>query len=179
MGEFTLFGCPLYECTTTITGCTNPLRKMNAVSTYLHCEVMSSLRMFAARTLCGGRYFDFYRNTTCLSCRTPSTLSTTVRDVLQEHMRNGDRYIDAPTRFRWYPTAYRMALLKWTQTYYLMEVTSVKTKAWVEWQSRDKETMNPEEGGRGCTFSYAITVPPVGVETYKKVCTAVECRVQL
>ena len=24
---------------------------------------MSSLRMFAARTICGGHYFDFYRNT--------------------------------------------------------------------------------------------------------------------
>ena len=57
---------------------------------------MSSLRVFAARILCGGRYFDFYRNTS-LSCGTLWwTLSTTVWDVWQEHMRKGDRSIDAP-----------------------------------------------------------------------------------
>ena len=30
---------------------------------------MSSLTMFAARTICGGRYFDFYRNTARLFMR--------------------------------------------------------------------------------------------------------------
>ena len=44
---------------------------------------MSSLRIFAARTLCGGHY--------------SSTVTETVSDVWQEHiMRKGHLYIDAP-----------------------------------------------------------------------------------
>ena len=64
---------------------------------------MSSLRMFAARTICGGHYFDFHVGL-CgrhdKHARIADTLSTIVWDVWQEHMRKGDRSIDAPaTRF--------------------------------------------------------------------------------
>ena len=46
---------------------------------------MSSLRMFAARTICGGHYFDFYRNTT-------SFVWDSVEDMTSTH--------ELPTRYR-------------------------------------------------------------------------------
>ena len=76
--------------------------------------------MFAARTICGGHYFDFYRNT-CLSCGIADTLSTTVWDVWQEHIRKGDRFINAPA------TSFGVIPCSPPRKYYLVEV--IETKA--------------------------------------------------
>ena len=48
-------------------------------------EGMSSLRMFAARNLCDGHYFDFYQNTT-------SFMWDSVDDMTSAH--------ELPTRYR-------------------------------------------------------------------------------
>ena len=59
---------------------------------------MSSLRMFAACTLYGGRYFDFYQNI-CLSCGTLDVIDNCLGCLAGAHAK-GDRSIDAPaTRF--------------------------------------------------------------------------------
>ena len=80
----------LYEYMIIVECCTKlrerwTLLHPTSIQIKIYYEAMSSLRMFAARTICGGHYFDFYRNTT-------SFMWDSVDDMTSTH--------ELPTRYR-------------------------------------------------------------------------------
>ena len=77
----------LYEYMIIVECCTKPTRKMNVAPPYLDTKKkyitlswghVKFEEMFAARTICGGHYFDFCRNTT-------SFMWVSVDDMISTH----------------------------------------------------------------------------------------------
>ena len=133
---------------------------------------MSSLRMFAARTICGGHYFDFYRNTTSFMWDSVDDMTST--HDLPTHYRQLFVMFDRSTcekvtnqsmllllALGWYHTAHRESIIWWklyrqkhdersTSKSSKMEVCiSISSETRVGWQSRDKEPKIPEMGEGG------------------------------
>ena len=127
---------------------------------------MSSLRMFAARTLCGGHNFDFNRNVFHVGlCGHYRQLFGMFGRSTYEKVT--DPSINAPaTRFGLIPyspprgaPSMNNKIIIWskllpsrqkhersTSKSSKMGSLLISSETRVEWQSRDKEPMNPEEG---------------------------------